>query len=82
MIVLGADVEDQRDAVARLTAIVAIGGPLVVAAMAGLGWLLAGAALRPVERMREEASAISTSEPDRRLPCRTPATSCSASPRP
>ena len=50
VIVLGADVEDQRDAVARLTAIVAIGGPLVVAAMAGLGWLLAGAALRPVER--------------------------------
>jgi signal transduction histidine kinase len=68
VVVLGADVEDQRDAVARLTAIVAIGGPLVVAAMAALGWLLAGAALRPVERMREEASAISTSEPDRRLP--------------
>ena len=68
VVVLGADVEDQRDAVARLTAIVAIGGPLVVVAMAGLGWLLAGAALRPVERIREEASAISTSEPDRRLP--------------
>jgi signal transduction histidine kinase len=36
--------------------------------MAGLGWMLAGAALRPVERLREEASAISSSEPDRRLP--------------
>jgi heavy metal sensor kinase len=68
VVTLAADIEDQRDAVARLTAIVAIGGPLLVAAIAGLGWVLAGAALRPVERIREEASAISSSEPDRRLP--------------
>jgi len=67
-LVIGQDVEDQRDAVARLTAIVAIGGPVVLAAMAFLGWVLAGAALRPVERLREEANAISSSEPDRRLP--------------
>ena len=67
LVVLAADVEDQREAVGRLTAFVAIGGPLLVAAIAGIGWVLAGAALRPVERMREEASAISTSEPDRRL---------------
>ena len=67
VVILAADVEDQREAVARLTTFVAIGGPLLVAAIAGLGWVLAGAALRPVERMREEASAISTSEPDRRL---------------
>src|SRR5205085_9263404 len=31
-------------------------------------WLLAGAALRPVERMRREADAISLAEPSRRLP--------------
>src|SRR5207244_11192008 len=31
------------------------------------GWMRAGAALRPVERMRSEAEAISGSEPDRRL---------------
>jgi two-component system OmpR family sensor kinase len=67
LVLLAADVEDQREAVGRLTSFVAIGGPLLVAAIAGLGWLLAGVALRPVERMREEASAISTSEPDRRL---------------
>jgi signal transduction histidine kinase len=67
LMLLAADVEDQREAVGRLNAFVAIGGPLLVAAIAGLGWVLAGAALRPVERMREEASAISTSEPDRRL---------------
>jgi signal transduction histidine kinase len=32
------------------------------------GWAVAGAALRPVERIRMEAAAISESEPDRRLP--------------
>jgi two-component system, OmpR family, sensor kinase len=68
VLVVGVDAEDQAEAAGRLLAIVAIGGPLVVVAMAGLGWLLAGAALRPVERLREEASAISSSEPDRRLP--------------
>jgi heavy metal sensor kinase len=60
-------VDDQLEAFRRLVSIVAIGGPLLVAVIAGLGWVFAGAALRPVERMREEASAISTTEPDRRL---------------
>jgi heavy metal sensor kinase len=67
LVLLAADVEDQHEAVGRLTAFVVIGGPLLVAAIATLGWILAGAALRPVDRMREEASAISTSEPGRRL---------------
>jgi two-component system, OmpR family, sensor kinase len=68
ILIVGQDVDDQREAVARLTGLVAIGSPLLLAAMAGLGWVLAGAALRPVGRLREEASAISSSEPDRRLP--------------
>jgi heavy metal sensor kinase len=68
ILVVGQEVEDQREAVARLTGLVLIGGPLLLLAMAGLGWVLAGSALRPVERLREEASAISSSEPDRRLP--------------
>src|SRR6266508_1393506 len=34
----------------------------------GVGWVVAGAALRPVERMRIQAAAISASEPGRRLP--------------
>jgi signal transduction histidine kinase len=33
-----------------------------------LGWVLAGAALRPVERMRREAAGISGSDPTGRLP--------------
>jgi two-component system, OmpR family, sensor kinase len=67
-LVVGIDVDDQREVVARLTALVAVGGPILLLALATLGWILAGAALRPVEDLRSEAAAISTSEPDRRLP--------------
>ena len=66
-LILAMDVEDQREAIARLTAIVGFGGPILLLAMGGLGWILAGSALRPVERLREEAAAISTIEPSRRL---------------
>ena len=67
ILVIGQDTEDQRDAVARLGSLIAIGAPLVVAAFAFLGWVLAGGALRPVERLRAEAAATSTLEPSRRL---------------
>jgi heavy metal sensor kinase len=67
-LVVGQDVEDQREALARLTTIVAVGGPVLLVAITLLGWIIAGAALRPVERLRTEAAAISTTEPDRRLP--------------
>jgi two-component system OmpR family sensor kinase len=43
-------------------------GPAALALACLAAWLLAGAALRPVERMRREAAAISVSEPGRRLP--------------
>lgn len=68
ILLVGVDVEDQNEAVARLTTLVAIGGPVLLLALSVLGWILAGAALRPVEELRSEASAISTSEPARRLP--------------
>ncbi len=68
ILVIGVDVEDQNEAVARLATLVAVGGPVLLLALSVLGWILAGAALRPVEELRSEASAISVSEPDRRLP--------------
>lgn len=68
VLVVGVDVEDQREAVARLAAVVAVGGPVLLLATTAVGWILAGAALRPVERLRSEAAAISVSEPARRLP--------------
>ncbi len=67
ILVVGVDVEDQNEAVARLATLVGLGGPVLLLALSFVGWMLAGAALRPVEELRSEASAISTSEPDRRL---------------
>jgi heavy metal sensor kinase len=66
-IVVGATLSDRHEALDRLLVLFAIGGPVALALMSLAGWLLAGAALRPVERMRREAAAISASEPDRRL---------------
>jgi signal transduction histidine kinase len=42
--------------------------PLLIGAIAGCGWVLAGAALRPVERLTEEAEAISLQKGGQRLP--------------
>ena len=50
-----------------MASLLLIGIPVAVALTALVGWLVAGAALRPVERMRLEAEAISASEPGRRL---------------
>src|SRR6266508_2185827 len=68
ILVVGASLDDQHEALARLAALMAVGGPLVLILAGGVGWIVAGAALRPVERMRIEAAAISASEPGRRLP--------------
>jgi heavy metal sensor kinase len=68
VLVVGASLDDQHEALARLAALMAVGGPLVLMLAGGVGWVVAGAALRPVERMRIQAAAISASEPGRRLP--------------
>jgi len=68
VLVVGASLDDQREALARLGILLAVGGPLALILASGVGWVVAGAALRPVERMRAEAAAISASEPGRRLP--------------
>jgi signal transduction histidine kinase len=54
-------------AVERVELAMLLGAPVAVLS-AGIGaWLLAGAALRPVERMRREAAEISDRDLDRRL---------------
>lgn len=68
VLVVGASLEDQEEALARLAALLLIGGPAALALVVIVVWLIVGAALRPVEAMRSEAAAISASEPDRRLP--------------
>ena len=67
IVVVGASVEDQQDALNRLAVLSLAGGFVALALSALVGWVVAGHALRPVERMRSEAAAISLSELDRRL---------------
>lgn len=71
-VVVGATLSDRKEALDQLLAVFAIGGSVACLVLSIAGWAVAGAALRPVERMRREAGAISASEPERRLPV-TPA---------
>jgi heavy metal sensor kinase len=70
VLLVGASVEDQEDALARLAVLMALGGTIALVLVVGVIWVVVGAALRPVEAMRAEAAAISASEPGRRLPVR------------
>jgi heavy metal sensor kinase len=65
---VGASLADRDEALAEVLTQMAIAGPIALVLASLLGYWLAGAALRPVERMRSEAAAISGSEPGRRLP--------------
>ncbi len=71
VVVVGATLSDRNEALSRLELALAVGGVAALGLVSWAGWLLAGAALRPVEAMRREAAAISASEPDRRLPVTT-----------
>jgi heavy metal sensor kinase len=68
VVVVGVAFDDQREALDRLLILLGLAGPVAILLAGAVGWLVAGAALRPVERMRVEAEAVSASEPGRRLP--------------
>jgi signal transduction histidine kinase len=67
-VVVGSPLQERALVLSRFLWILAVAGPIAIALASVGGWALAGAALRPVDRMRREAAAISVSEPDRRLP--------------
>ena len=67
LIVTGVAFDDQREILDQLLTLLAIGGVAAVALAGAVGWLVAGAALRPVERMRVESEVVSASDPGRRL---------------
>ena len=67
LLILGVAFDDQREALDRLLGLLVVVAPLAAALAAMVGWVVAAAALRPVERMRRESEAISGSEPSRRL---------------
>jgi signal transduction histidine kinase len=68
IVVVGTSVEERDDAKTDLEQLllIALPGALILASIAG--YLLAAAALRPVEAMRARAEEISTAAPDERLP--------------
>jgi two-component system OmpR family sensor kinase len=68
VILVGVAFDDQREALDRLLFLFGLAGPATVVLAGAVGWFVAGAALRPVERMRVESEVISGSEPGRRLP--------------
>jgi two-component system OmpR family sensor kinase len=67
-VVVGASLEDRDDALGGLLAAFLVGGPIALALSTLLGYLLAGALLRPVEDMRRRAAEISTEEAGQKLP--------------
>ena len=68
VVVVGTSLEDRNETLGNLSRLLLIGGPiaLLLASLAGYG--VTSLALRPVERMRRRAGAISTAEPGMRLP--------------
>ncbi|MDX6661713.1 MAG: hypothetical protein QOJ55_2535 [Solirubrobacteraceae bacterium] len=68
VVVVGQSLEERNHALSDLGGVLLVGGPaaLLLASMAG--YLLTGAALRPVEAMRRQAAAVSATDLDQRLP--------------
>jgi len=67
VLVVGASMSDRTDQLGHLLIVLGIGSPLAVALACAAAWAVAGLALRPVERMRRQAAAITASDLERRL---------------
>jgi signal transduction histidine kinase len=68
VVVVGASLEPRTSALADLRQQLLLGGPIALLLASVAGYLLAAAALRPVERMSERAVTISAASLGRRLP--------------
>jgi signal transduction histidine kinase len=68
VVVVGASLEERAAALDDLQRQLLVGGPIALLLASLAGYLLAAAALRPVERMSEQAATISAASPGRRLP--------------
>ncbi len=67
-LVVGTSREDADEALAQLRAQLLVGVPLALIVAGGLGYAVAGAGLRPIERMRTRAATISDRSAGERLP--------------
>ena len=68
MLVIAIGREDADDAVRAVRTQLLFGGPVALLLAGGLGYLVAGFGLRPVERMRARAATISSRSAGERLP--------------
>jgi two-component system, OmpR family, sensor kinase len=68
VVVVGESLEQRRGALEGLHTLLAIGGPLALLLASLAGYAVAAAALRPVERMRRRAAALTAGEAEGRLP--------------
>jgi two-component system OmpR family sensor kinase len=68
VVVVGTPLEPRDAALATLSNELLVGGPIGLLVASAIGYLLAAAALRPVDRMRARAAAISASRLSERLP--------------
>jgi signal transduction histidine kinase len=68
VIVVGSSLEPRATTLADLRTQLLVGGPIALVLASLAGYLLAAAALRPVERMSEQAATISATSAGRRLP--------------
>jgi signal transduction histidine kinase len=68
VVVVGESLAQRERALESLRALLAVGGPLALLLAAGVGYAVASAALRPVERMRRRAAAITAGSRGGRLP--------------
>lgn len=67
-VVVGQSLEGRDRALSNLDDVLLVGGPAALLLASLAGYLLTGAALRPVEAMRRRAQAISAASLDQRLP--------------
>ncbi len=67
VLVVGTTMADRSDALHKLRQVMLLGGPAAIAVACVAGWLVAGLAVHPMERLRQQAAAITASGLDRRL---------------
>jgi heavy metal sensor kinase len=68
VVIVGASLRSRDQTLANLRSELLVGGPAALLLASLIGYLVAGAALRPVERMRTRAAAITEQDLSERLP--------------
>lgn len=68
VLVVGTSLDDVDEALDKVLTQLLTGGPLALVLASAIGYVVAGSALRPIERMRQRAAAISADSSEERLP--------------